>query len=784
MSRARSESRSQMMRLRDGKKFIAENAVKRLYKTKQAFVDAIQPSRTTVWRFFSGEPISLESFEAVCLCLDLDMYDVGEEIMLRQVSSGSTVQSDDAEYVNSIREQVYPKIKDMCGTIQLIGPPIPISRYIDLSIFQLDDMLTQRYESPEILSSDFALANYNRDLGIIRYLPRISGQNAVNEYPYMLIYGWPGFGKTSYLKWLATQCNEGDIFSDLVPIFLKARNFFISKEEFDLSNLISKFIEDCGLRNGKKITLRLLRLGKIMLFLDGLDELSESDSSFICSSISKVVDQYFQCRFVFSCRLPLILQFPRFQKFLVYGFDREQREKFAREWFTTEKNSAELLSSFKNNLKRHKALSELTRTPLLMDLLCRVFKAKQKFPPTRADLYRIGIGNLLYREPSQSNNGLFQKINRDTVWQFLRQIAADFFIRDDPQVLLDRWEVLNRVEKMFSPMLRQNLDLDSSTWILSRIELSYGLLVTYSANFCAFSHLTFQEYFTADYLVRSEKYEIVFEHVTDPKWRFIIELVAELLPAEKKLDFFEKFKYALDLLVIDNNKLCNFLRWVDWTAGQVLDTVEATIDHKRTLLRAWYFVFALKDVYIASNPGKSATSFFVLPDFDMATSTLSSATLDAHIDLYRAFHATRTDRYREFERAVPKIRGALREIAHELDDTLLRLLHQLDTWETVIEKQKSRFSHPITWWESNRDYWCKSICYVMETLHGLQGDWQFSEEEEKSLILYYQASRLLSICTVRAVQNLPHRQQKQVAESLLSIPFQENNDNDEFEGFR
>lgn len=777
MNRARSDSRSRMLRLRDSKKSVAEKAVKRFYTTKQAFVNAIQPSRTTVWRFFAGEPISLDSFEEICLRLNLDMYDVGEEITALQIYPIPTSPDKDAEYVVSIRERVYSKIKDLCGTIQLIGRPIPISRYVELSIFLLDDMLTHRYESPEVLSSDFALDNYNRDLGAIRHLPRISGQKAVNEYSYMLVYGWPGFGKTSYLKRLVIQCNEGEIHAGLVPVFLRARNFILAKDNFNLFDSITTFLAECGVENPNKAASSLMQKGKMIVFLDGLDELPEAHSYSICENIYSIVDKYYKCRFIFSCRLPLMLQFPRFQKFLVYGFDRNQRKDFAEKWFTYQCADANFFASFNRNLKRHRALSELARTPLLMELLCRVFQDQQKFPPTRASLYTLGIESLLYREPSN--------LDRDAVWDFLRQVAVDFFIQDEPKILLDRLAVLDKIEEIFSPVLKKKLDIRSSKYILEKIELSYGLLTNYSQNFCAFSHLTFQEYFTAEYLVRSNQWEIIFERITDPKWQFIIELVAELLPLSKKENFFTQFKQSLDSLIINNRKLSNFLRWVNWMAVQVMDTVESAVLHKQTLLRAWYFVFTLKNVHVASNTGQTASSFFVLPDFDLATSTVSSATLDAHIDLYRALHATRTDQYREFEMAVPKIRGALRAIANELDDTLLRLLHQLDTWETVMRKQKSQFNHPITWWESNRDYWRRSICYVMETLHGLQGNWEFSEEEKNLLIIYYRTSRLLSICTVRAVQRLSKDQREQVVDSLLSIPLQEYDNSDvEFEGFR
>ncbi|MEM9451174.1 MAG: NACHT domain-containing protein [Cyanobacteria bacterium P01_E01_bin.6] len=768
-------------RLKEEYQLIAKNAAQQQYAKIQDWVDHVGISRTTIWRFLNRKPISLEPFDQLCDCIGLDWRDVGEAV--EDIStSASTKRSSSSIDIAAIRQSVYSTIENTCGIIQLFGRPIPISRYVELSVFRLDELLVRRYESPELLGNDFALDNYNRDLGAIRNLPRISGFQAVKDYQFMLVYGSPGSGKTSYLKWLATQCNEGKLYPELVPIFLLARNFSLYQNHFDLTVCIADFLSQCGVSGADQVTIQLLKSGKIILFIDGLDELPEDLSRLFCRHIARVADGYYNCHFVFSCRLPLILPFPRFQNVLVSGFDSRQRQAFAKAWFTSESENSTLLNSFLLNLKKHRTLGELARTPLLIELLCRVFQRHREFPPTRADLYKLGIEDLLYKEPDLSESRLSQHINRDDVWRFLRKVAADFFMQDEPLVLFARRDVLHRIEEMFSPIVQKKLDIASATRILERIELAYGLLITQSANFCAFSHLAFQEYFTADYLVRSGQHEMVLDRVTDPKWRFVIELVAELLPQRDQDTFFTRFKQALDNLILNNQKFCDFIQWVDSIAGQVLDTIEVDLPHKRTLLRAWYFAFTLKDVYVASNPGK-ISSLFVLPDFDMATSTIASSTLNMHIQFYQAFHATKTDRYQVFERSISEIRESIRQNLAEDPDVILRLLNQIDGWSTVIQAQKTQSNHPVLWWESYRAYWRERICALMETLHGLRGDWQFTEEEEQLLFRYYSASRLLSICTVRAVQRLSQIHRQNVADSLLSVSPKLPSMNDEFVGY-
>ncbi|MEB3210920.1 MAG: NACHT domain-containing protein [Leptolyngbyaceae bacterium] len=754
------------------------------YGSFQNWEDRVNISRTTRWRFLSGRSLSFNTFEHLCDSLGYEWHEIGESAdesgPLASVRSNGTSPSIDVQF---IRESVSPRIAKICGTIQLFGQPIPISRYVELSVFKLETLFNRRYESLAMLGNDFTLENYNRELGTIRNLPRLGGLKAAQDSSCILVYGLPGSGKTSYLKWLATQCNEGNLHPGLVPVFLLARNFSTQPGQFDLASCIADFLEQCDVPDASPKAFQLLQSGKIILFIDGLDELPEEISRYHCRNIAQTAERYDRCRFIFSCRLPLLLPpFRQFEKVLVYGFDSTQRQDFAREWFMAETDNATALNSFLLRLKRYKPLGELARTPLLMELLCRVFNRYQEFPPTRADLYSLGIEDLLYREQDLPANNLIRRIGRDAIWNFLRKVATDFFTNNEPMVLFERQAVLSQVEQMLLPIVRETGNNVSSENILEAIEVTYGLLVTHSYNFCSFSHLTFQEYFTADHLVLTEQHDAVLNHVTDPKWRFVIELVAELLPTEKQESFFNQFKQKLDDLVFTNHKLCDFVRWVDWMSRQVLDTVETTITHRQTLLRAWYFTFTLKDVYVTSNVGRQS-SFFLLPDFDMATSTLSNELLTVHALFYRAFHATKTNRYQVFERAVAEIRESIQYNLMEEETFKLKLLNQIDGWVTVMQKQKAQSNHPVMWWESYREYWRNRISSLMESLHGLRANWDFSEEEEQQLIQYYVASRLLSICTIRAMKRLSRQQSQKLTQSLLSVPSQPPPSNDEFVGY-
>lgn len=54
---------------------------------------------------------------------------------------------------------------------------------------------------------------------------RIPGLDAANRYSKLVILGKPGAGKTTFLKYLAMKCLDGQFQADRVPVFITLRDF-------------------------------------------------------------------------------------------------------------------------------------------------------------------------------------------------------------------------------------------------------------------------------------------------------------------------------------------------------------------------------------------------------------------------------------------------------------------------------------------------------------------------------------------------------------------------------
>lgn len=732
-------------------------------------------NRHTVIRFFSGaQNISFPHFESICECLGLEWDEVSDRRTYRYQQPtrlrNQNISLDDL--VKHTRHQVASFINYECGSIAPFGGQVSINRYVELRLFKLRFLPSEEVLTHEALRGEIDQKNFDR-LGIsLQDRKPLDGRQAVMEHERLLVYGGPGTGKTSYLKWIAIQCNKGLLLPDFVPVFLKVKSYALDAGHTSLHTTIEKFFTRNQVEQATTVTRTLLEQGRILLILDGLDEVPENLRPNIQQNITELLDRYYNCRFVFSCRLPLSLPFKYFQLVLTAPFSVEQTVAFARRWFD-DCDESSLSDRFCDRLPKHITFGELTRTPLLLELLCRVFRKNEKFPLTRADVYELGLRSLLQEEQHQLQRSReFQNITTHDIRAVLGKIAADFFLQPQPKILLETRAVERKIEEYFNSLSALPFRVRPSA-LLDGIEMSFGLLVKHSSNFCTFSHLTFQEFFVAEHLVQTNQQSIVYSHITEHQWRFVIELVAELLPAEKIAAFFDEFKAAIDRLVIDNAKIREFLTWVNQTAALVAPTVQSQIPYQQTLLRAWYFTFTLEDVFVVSNPGHQSQSF-MFPDFDFATSTLTSKTLEVHSLFYRAYHAAKSASHcSSFLRIVDHIYETFQKENPWLQN-------QLHSWLETIQLQQQHHRHQEEWWDSRREYWMKRLGLFMQRHHNLRCDWQFTEDEKRLLRQYYDVTKLMSICLNRSQEVSGAIYQEVVNNMLyLTAPLPE----EEFVGF-
>lgn len=475
----------------------------------------------------------------------------------------------------------------------------------------------RRLEIAELLY-DFSSENFERfSLSRVRE-ERIPGLDAVNKYSSLMILGKPGAGKTTFLKYLALQCIEGRFQATLIPFFITLKDFAEAPNNCSLLDYLIQIFANYGVAPNTKIKSgilksllnwnktdrnqlvdltsveELLNRGKLLMLLDGLDEVKEVDSKLVLQKIRDFTTQFHQNQFVITCRIAAREYiFEQFTEVEIADFDFKQIVSFINKWFRV-KDDLVKAEQMCNKLEQDKPIQELATSPLLLTLLCLVFEESGNFPTNRSELYKEGLDILLKKWDAKRNierDQVYKKLSLKRKEDLLSQIAIETFEQGD--YFFKQKDIERHITQYISNLPEASTDLEAlqldSEVVLKSIEAQHGLLVERARGIYSFSHLTFHEYFTAREIVspskpnaeREEMLQALAANITDKRWWEVFLLTVGMLGSADSL--LQLMEHQIDRLLADDEKLQKFLTWVERKARSV------TATYKISSIRAFYF---------------------------------------------------------------------------------------------------------------------------------------------------------------------------------------------------
>ncbi|HAZ47289.1 MAG TPA: hypothetical protein DCZ55_23255 [Cyanobacteria bacterium UBA11371] len=524
-----------------------------------------------IHNFFDVEAVAPDVFINICSHLNLEWRKILDVDFLRVV----------VEFVPQVRSQRYKKIKDQCGTMRMldISQPISISN-IYTDVYILEEIACQQWRDISDLAQGFNPDSDDFDrLGLSQRHQRIPGLEAVSQHKKLMVLGKPGSGKTTFLQWIAVQCNddECEFLSNFVPIFIRLRNFAEDtsrdNSEYKLWNYIHQEFVSCGISN-QSITEKILDYGKALILLDGLDEVTEKDGDEVIRQIRRFAEKYFKNQFIITCRIAA--QKYKFQEFTdveVADFNQEQVEPFAKKWFVAVSRNNRpvgeaIAQQFLEKLKlpENQQIRELAVTPILLNLTCLVFQAKREFPSKRFKLYEQGLDILLVRWDESrgiKRDEVYRDLHLERKKALLCHVAAITF--ENSRYFFEQTEVERYIADYLRTLHRDQTDPTilrrDSQVVLKSIEAQHGLLIERSREVYSFSHLTFQEYLTAQAFINifaSQPLEKYVRNLTEKNWREVFLLAASQIEDAHLL----LMKQKIDALAASEQKLQHFMNWV------------------------------------------------------------------------------------------------------------------------------------------------------------------------------------------------------------------------------
>lgn len=769
----------------------AQRAFKLKGWTQEYLAGVVGRRRQTIINFFARRPVDKSVFQAVCTELGLEWGEIAE---LEEEEKQAVKTSNIDELVQQVREKIKPYIQACCGEMRVLDMTQPIGLndiYTDVNILE---KITgrRRLEITELLK-DFEPEKFDR-FGLSGVTQeRVPGIQAVQQHSKLMVLGKPGAGKTTFLKHLAMQCIEGKFQSDRFSIFISLKDFAEADRKPNIFKYISQKLSECDVVDVSVKLIQLLKQSKVLVLLDGLDEVRPEDDRRVIKQIKEFAEQYRENQIVVTCRIAAKEYiFESFVEVEVADFDDQQIQTFAHQWFKLK--NPQKAEKFIQKLQEDKPIKELATNPLLLTLLCLIFEEKGKFKTNRSELYEEGIELLLEKWDDSRDierEQIYKNLSTRRKEDLLSKIAlttfesGDYFFKSRNAERLISDYIYNLPDAQTEP---EALRLDSRK-VLKSIEAQHGLLMERAKGIYSFSHLTFHEFFTARSiaLIRNSQqaFQQLASHITNKRWREVFFLTLGVLPDAD--DLLEMMKHCIDKLVTsDDKKLQQFLTWVEEKSRSV------ETHYKPVAVRAFSLSLSLsldldlsldlslflklsRTLDLSLDLSFNRTLDLDLP-LDLSRTISLSLSLSLDLDLSISLDLSLTlsldlSLDLSISLSLDLELSLCRILNLNLDLKLKRSLQQLkDQLPDPRADDKEVFKR---WWQKNGQPWAEHLRNVMIKHRNIGYNWQFSDEEEKLLQRYYDANKLLVDCLNS--ECYVSREVRQQIEDTLLLPVKTTN---------
>jgi hypothetical protein len=366
--------------------------------------------------------------------------------------------------------------------------------------------------------------------------PAQRAEQALAGHRRVLVRGSAGSGKTTLLQWLATTTARRDLppslseLSDCVPLLIRLRSVaqrdeLPSPEEF-LATVARPLTGSPGAAGW--VTAQMAA-GRVLLLVDGVDEVPEADRARTRRWLLDLLDAYPDCRYVVTTRPSAVregwLTPAGFTELELLPMSRSDVSAFIGKWHTAAGDDPRL-PEWREKLRAavvaKQDLGRLANSPLMCALICALNRDRNGYlPEGRMELYAAALEMLLVRRDRErgilGQEGL--RLTVDQQIQLLQRLA--YWLARNGAVEIERELAVRKLAEVLPAMPAITADAEQ---VLHHLLVRSGLLRQPTAETVDFVHRTFQDYLAAKAAIEDEDFGLLLANARDDQWHDVIRM--------------------------------------------------------------------------------------------------------------------------------------------------------------------------------------------------------------------------------------------------------------------
>ena len=353
--------------------------------------------------------------------------------------------------------------------------------YIPILIFQNQQRRLEDIYIPLTVRAEKKDKNY-----VINTFP----QDFLPKYKKVLVRDTAGMGKSTLMKRLFLSCLESE---RGIPIFIELRKL---KGSDSILSFVHKELNPINDELDQDLVLHLIKDGNFIFFLDGYDEISQSEREKVTQNLHDFISKTGNNLFIMTSRPETSLaSFPDFMEFDIQPLKLEEAFELLRKYDGAGELSQEIIGKLKG--KTLESVKDFLKNPLLVSLLYKSYEHKPTIPLKKHNFYRQ-VFDALYESHDLTKEGAYIRdkycqLDTDSFHTVLRSLG---FMTLKYGIEYDKDEILAFLKKAKEQCstigFKESKFLDD---LLQTVPI-----FTIESNKYRWSHKSLQDYFAAQFI--------------------------------------------------------------------------------------------------------------------------------------------------------------------------------------------------------------------------------------------------------------------------------------------